>query len=136
MGGDAESRYFSVHVLLYVDYFGEPSPEDGIHVWENIYLVRANDCDEAAMIGERLGRLNEGDADGSNYRLEKKARWIFAGVREVISITNMYSQRNCAPGSGDELTYLRYNFDSMDDIFAILDGKVARVAMLPWSDDD
>ncbi len=59
--------------------------QDRFTVWENVYLIEADDFETAAIKGEEFGRRDEGDDGGSLTVDDEPAVQVFAGIRKVVS---------------------------------------------------
>ena len=55
--------WYSAHAILYFKL--ESGAQDSVTVWENVYLIEAENVDEAWEKAEARARQEEGDDDGS-----------------------------------------------------------------------
>ncbi len=101
--------WYGVHVVMAVRY--KHGKQDVFPAWENIYLINAENSEEAAHKGEVTGKKNEGDASGSFYWDDQPAEWLYMGVRKVIQVSNACSPTN-EVGDGAEITYQTLEFNT------------------------
>lgn len=110
------SQWFAAHVILYVQY--KEHRQKSYPFWENVYLIRAESTDEAFAKAEKLGRMYEGDSEGS-FRWEgKPARWVFAGVRKLTTCEDPEER----PGDGSEITYTQMRVRTREALDKLLRG--------------
>ncbi|HYO72747.1 MAG TPA: hypothetical protein VEU33_42395, partial [Archangium sp.] len=76
-------RWYAASVVAYVELMDGTQEE--YRVWENVYLFRAEDADEARALAEKHGReACAGASDGLTLD-DKPARLVFGGVRKLLS---------------------------------------------------
>src|SRR5690348_2794948 len=75
--------WFAASVVMYFRLKDEQ--QDAFSVWENVYLIDAPNAAQARAKAEALGRMEEGDEDGSLMLDGKPAEQVFGGVRKVIT---------------------------------------------------
>lgn len=113
--------WYGVHVVVRVKFKdGNQSP---IPAWENVYLIEAENPDEAEMKGAALGRLHNGDSDGTFHWDDRPASLAYAGVRKVIEVSEMQRDRSEHPGDGTEVTYQTFEFDSDEQLNLFLNDE-------------
>jgi Domain of unknown function (DUF4288) len=77
----SENIYYLAHVIFWVRY--KEGTQDDYPVWENIYLIKAKDSDEAWEKAEREGRNYSSPNEGLIVD-RRSAEWTYGGVRKVI----------------------------------------------------
>jgi hypothetical protein len=99
-------------------------------VFENIFLVRAGSWHEASAKAAKLGRQEEGDADGSLRLWGKPAECRFVGVRQVVECDER-------PRDGTEVSYNDLEFASLRDVKRFADGRAVsmRCSRVPTEED-
>ena len=112
-------RWFAAHIVMVVEI--KERKQDRFPAWENIVLVKAASEAEAYRQAEELGREDEVDDDGTFSWGKQPARWIFAGVRKVTECA-LSGDR---PESGDEISYLEFEFQTKNDVKRFVAGKPA-----------
>jgi hypothetical protein len=75
--------WYAASVVMYFQLEDEPQAE--FYLWENVYLIDAVDAAQARQKAEALGRLEEGDDDGSLRWNGKPARQVFGGIRKLLT---------------------------------------------------
>jgi len=95
-------------------------------VWENVILIKARSDLEAFKKAEKRGREEEGDCGGTFRWGGKPARWVFAGVRQLITCDNLQKR----PSDRSEVTYLELDVSSKKELKKFVDGESAVVKML------
>ena len=106
-------RWYAVHTVMRVQ-FKDAVPGD-IPVWENVILVHAESGNNAAIAARSIAKGEEGDSRGSFTWDGRPARWVFAGIRKVITCD--------APSNGVEVTWSQFRLKSEEDLEALVDGK-------------
>lgn len=97
---------YCAHAVLYFQF--KDGRQDDFPVYENVYLIEAEDADEAWTKGVARARLDEGDEAGSLHFEQRPATRVFAGLRKVISVSHMGIEDQIA--DGDELTFSQCRF--------------------------
>jgi hypothetical protein len=87
--------------------------QDKYTVWENVLLIDAPSNEEALQKAETLGREQEGDEDGSLTWAERPAKWVYSGIRKLLTVSNLSSVEN-VPADGAEISYSE--FEVSDDV--------------------
>jgi hypothetical protein len=112
--------WFAIHAILSVRIKNDQTGP--IHAYENIFLIEAQDAEDAEQKGLLVGKEQEGDAGGSFEWEGMPARLEFEGVRKVIEVRSMASGN--APISGAEVTYNLLEFQSLQTMKAFAAGEV------------
>jgi len=114
--------WYCVHVMMRV--VTANSDNDPIAIWENVYLVRADD-DRAAMArAKEIGAAHEGDAGGTLVWDGQPARLEYAGVRKMIKP----DEEELADGV--ELTYNEFIVARYADVGQLLRGERTSVEIV------
>lgn len=116
---------FCAHVICYFRLKDEPNETYLVH--ENVYFVYAVDAHSGWSEAERIGKESEDlSPDGHLELNEKKAEYIYAGVRKLIEI--LHDGRDSASGlHGLELTYSVFESDSLAEIEALVAGDMVEL---------
>ena len=120
--------WFAASVVMYFRLKDEP--QDAFHVWENVYLVDAPDGAQARAKAEALGRLEEGDDDGTLRFNDKPAEQVFGGVRKVLACAPSLTGQavdNSVVEDGMEATYSTFTVGSREDLEAFIRGESVQV---------
>lgn len=112
--------WYGVHVVMAVRF--KDGNQDSYPVWENVYLVHANDPSEAEAKAAKLGADNEGDSSGSFRWDDRPASWQYVGIRKAIEISNSRSKEN-VPEDGVEITYQTLEFSSEQHLRDYVEGQ-------------
>lgn len=120
--------WFAASVVMYFRLKDEPQAE--FYVWENVYLIDAPDAAVARAKAEALGKLEEGDDDGSLKLNGKPAEQVFGGVRKVLTCAPSLlsdSIDNARLEDGTEATYSAFTVSNRQDLEAFIRGEPVRV---------
>ena len=120
--------WFAASVVMYFRLKDEP--QDEFYLWENVYLVDADDGAQARAKAEVLGRLEEGDSSGSLTINGKPAESVFGGIRKIISCSPPLlspSVDSLSLEDGMEATYSAFTVGSREDLEAFIRGESVRV---------
>ena len=118
--------WYAAHALFYFKLIGES--QDSFLLHENVYIVNAIDLDEARAKTEIIAKANEDSGEGGHLELnEKKASYIFAGIKKIIEVETTPSPENAPLVSGQELTYSVLEVDTLDEVLALARGEMVNV---------
>jgi hypothetical protein len=95
-------------------------------LWENVILIKARSDEDAFEKAVKCGREHEGDCSGTFRWGGKPARWVFAGIRQLITCDNPHKR----PSDRSEVTYLELEVSSKRELKKLVDGEPAMVKML------
>ena len=113
--------WYSAHIILGMQK--EQNEESPITVWENIVLIEAASSDEAYSIANKIGQDEAAMDDGLTIDDMPVTR-IFAGIRKIISISNVYPRKQeDSPISGTELTYSEYEVKNKAALIQLAQGE-------------
>ncbi|WMJ70563.1 DUF4288 domain-containing protein [Stenotrophomonas sp. 24(2023)] len=116
--------WYCAHAIFYYRYDGQ----DSYPVHENVYLISAP-AEEQAMRAaaaiaaeyEQLGGDSQLEIDG------RKAEYVFAGVRKLISIESGVEDFGVDAASGVEVTYSAFDVESLADVLSLASGDPVAV---------
>ena len=108
--------WFAAHVIMYITWNDGEQPH--VPVWENLVLIEAPTSEDAERKAEAVGRLSEGDSDGTLIWDGRPARWNFAGVRKVIACDSS----DVPPTDGTEVSYSEFSLASIGDLERLVGG--------------
>ena len=106
---------YCAHIAMYVKF--KDGKQDKYPIWENVYLIVANDEESALQKAQIIGKRISGDSDGSFYWGDRSAEWVFAGVRKLISCSDDELD------DGIELTYSEFEAKDEHQIQSFSSGK-------------
>jgi hypothetical protein len=115
--------WYAAHAIVYFQF--KEGPQDGYLVWENVYLVRAEDPQQAYALAEGYARADEGDSQGSLKIDDRPARLVFGGIRKLVTVSHVGPGETLA--SGDELTYSEYQVATPEALRRLIDDEDAEV---------
>ena len=101
--------WYAAHIIMAIRTIeGGQGP---IPVYENVFLIEASDRKEAVDKARKIGK-EEALIDDKGTLNGKPAKWVFAGVRKIVSISNPYEhdpdQDRLRPIDGTEITYSKF----------------------------
>jgi len=111
--------WYAGHIVMCLEL--KDDPQDVFMVYENIVLIGAESSEEALLKAEAQGQSEADLLDDSTTLDGKPARWIYKGVRKVVSC--VCYPREQRPVSGDELTYNTYYLKSLDEVAKLARGE-------------
>jgi hypothetical protein len=120
--------WYAASVVMYFQLEDEPQAE--FYLWENVYLIDAVDAAQARQKAEALGRLEEGDDDGSLRWNGKPARQVFGGIRKLLTCSPSLLSRtanNEKLEDGMEATYSAFMVSSREDLDTFIRGEPVKV---------
>jgi hypothetical protein len=79
------------------------------------------------LVHENIYVINEGSGDGSLELNEKKASYIFAGIRKIIEAERTPLPEEAPLTNGQELTYSVLEVDTLDEVLALARGEMVDV---------
>lgn len=114
------------HAIFYFKLYDEK--QDTFLIHENVYLIDADDIDHATQSAIRIAKGSEDLSEDGHLELnEKKAAYVFAGLRKVIEVESSPGPINASGLVGLELTYSEYEVDGLDQVFALARGEMVEV---------
>jgi hypothetical protein len=127
---ERDMKWYAAHLVIYVKF--KKHRQNRYPLWENIVLIKANSEDEAMAKAKRRGHSEEGDCNGTFTWGGKPARWVFAGVRQLIVCVDPENR----PNDGTEITHLELEVASKNQLDRLLEGGPASVKFLEMSRHD
>ncbi len=110
------SQWYVAHILLTMTLVeGEL---DYLPMWENIYIIKAENSDEAFLKADKIGEEEQAASDGTTFD-GKPSFWKYRGVRRMAECLEDLDQLE----SGMELTYLQYTVGSEEALDGMLNHK-------------
>ena len=114
------------HAIFYFQLCGEK--QDTFLIHENVYLIDAEDIDAATQAAIQIAKGNEDRSEDGHLVLnEKKAAYVFAGLRKVIEVESSPGPINASGLVGLELTYSEFEVDGLEQVFALARGDMVEV---------
>jgi len=109
--------WFAAHAIMYFKL--KSGVQDCFTIWENVYLIEAENSDEA------WAKQEEGDSDGSLLVDEQPATQVFAGIRKMITVSHWEEEGQLK--HGDEITYSEFQVSDEKSIRELVDGEEVSV---------
>jgi hypothetical protein len=123
---DGSSMWYAAHAVFYFKLIGQS--QDSFLVHENIYIISAADSGAARAKAEIIGRANEDAGDDGHLELnEKKASYVFAGIRKIVEAETTPSPEDAPLATGHEVTYSVLEVDTLDEVLALARGEMVAV---------
>ena len=108
--------WYAAHIIMYVKF--KDVTQTKYPVWENLYLIEAENDNDALEKAKLLGKEDEGDSDGTFRWDDKPAEWVFGGIRKIIKCDNYHEK----PVPGTELSYSEFLVNNEDDLNRLIKG--------------
>lgn len=126
--------WFAANAVMYFKL--KSGMQDSYTIWENVYLIEADDVDDAWDKAEARARQEEGDDEGTLLVDERPATLVFAGIRLLSEVSHLEAEG--VLGSGDELTYSEFQVSDETSIRRLVEGEEVSVkyGRLLSEDDD
>jgi hypothetical protein len=99
--------------------------QDRFTIWENVYLVEAENSDQAWEQAKACAKQEEGDSDGSLLVDEQPATLVFAGIRKMITVSHWEEEGQLK--HGDEITYSEFQVSDEKSIRGLVEGEEVSV---------
>lgn len=109
--------WYAAHIVMQMVLNGR----EDILAWENVVLLQAHTVEDAYTKADTIGRIGEGDSDGTMEWDGVPARMVYRGTRRLVSISNPTDIEN-NPGDGCEVTYLQLELDNEDALKTFMSG--------------
>jgi hypothetical protein len=117
---------YCAHAIFYFKLLGQD--QDSFLVHENVYLIEAEDDEQAAKAAAEIGKNNEDASEDGHLEInEQKAAYLFAGIRKVIEVEPSPVPASAAGLIGLELSYSEFEVDTLDQVFALARGDMVEV---------
>lgn len=115
--------WFAAHAIMYFKL--KSGVQNHFTIWENVYLIEAEDDSEAWKNAEVRAKQEEGDCDGSLTVDDQPATLMFAGIRKMITVSHWEEQGQLR--HGDEITYSELQVSDEKSIRELVAGKEVSV---------
>ena len=120
--------WYAASVVMYFELKDEPQQE--FYLWENVYLIEADDAPQARSKAEALGRLEEGDDGGSLTWNGRPARHVYGGIRKLVSCAPSLTgggTDNSVIEDGMEATWSAFLVRNRQDLESFIRGEPVQV---------
>src|SRR5919199_971147 len=114
---------FCAHAIMYFKL--KSGEQDRFTVWDNVYLIEAEDINEAWEKAEARAKQEEGDDDGSLLLDGRPATAVFAGIRTMSEVA--HGEEEGQLRSGDELTYSEFEVSDEESVREFVKGEEVSV---------
>ena len=82
---EVANMWYSAHIVMYFEYI-DGGPQTDYHMYENVFLVKAESHVEANLKGQQIGMKAESEGEGQVWVGSRDAKTRFGGVRKTIEI--------------------------------------------------
>jgi hypothetical protein len=118
--------WYCAHAIFYFELKHEK--QDSYLVHENVYLIQADNEKVAMQKAMAIAEENEDLSEDNHLEVnEKPARYIFAGIRKLITVSNYDKRNRSIIESGVEVTYSEFEVDDVSGIQALKKGDFVEV---------
>lgn len=115
--------WFAAHAIMYFKL--KSGVQDRFTIWENVYLIEAENSDEAWKKAAAWAKQEEGDSGDSLMVDEQPATLVFAGIRKMITVSHWEEEGQLR--HRDEITYSEFQVSDEKSIRQLVDGKEVSV---------
>ena len=118
--------WYCAHAIFYFEFKYEE--QDSYLVHENVYLIQA--VDESSAMGKaiEIAKENEDLSEDNHLELnEKPARYLFSGIRKLITVSNYDKENEDIIESGVEATYSELEVDNLNQVKKLSEGSFVEV---------
>lgn len=124
-----KGNYMTWYAAHLIEYFKiKEGYQDTFPVWENVILLRANSSAEALKLARQIGEENHKIPDDSWRVDDKPAIHVFLGIRKVVECDiDDSNDPNTFPNSGTEITYIKMQLATEDDVQKLVRGDSVTV---------
>ena len=118
--------WYCAHAIFYFEFKYEE--QDSYLVHENVYLIQAEDEFSAMGKATEIAKENEDLSEDDHLELnEKPVRYIFSGIRKLITVSNYDKKNEDVIESGVEATYSELEVDDLDQVKKLSEGSFVEV---------
>ncbi|MEA5076299.1 MAG: DUF4288 domain-containing protein [Coriobacteriia bacterium] len=119
-------EWYAAHAIMYLEYT-DGLPQNEYTVWENVFLVEAED-EAKALDKSAILAGSDQDINGEHGTIEqgRPGRWLFAGIRKLVRCIDSPSR----PDDGSEITYSTYLVGSAGAARALAAGETLTLEYL------
>lgn len=135
----ARPIWWAVHFILVMEHIKRKKSGPRYLVYENVYLVRARTGTEAHRKGEVIARQEVIPDDSLRWN-GSPARWVYGGIRKVISCAENTRRPSDGAGGdvhalqdGDEATYSAFTVSDRASLRRLVRGDSATVVYEEWA---
>ena len=118
--------WYCAHAIFYFEFKYEE--QDSYLVHENIYLIQA--VDESSAMGKaiEIAKENEDLSEDNHLELnEKPVRYLFSGIRKLITVSNYDKENEDIIENGVEATYSELEVDNLNQVKKLSEGSFVEV---------
>ena len=118
--------WYCAHAIFYFEFKYEE--QDSYLVHENVYLIQA--VDESSAMGKaiEIAKENEDLSEDNHLELnEKPVRYLFSGIRKLITVSNYDKENEDIIESGVEATYSELEVDNLNQVKKLSKGSFVEV---------
>lgn len=118
--------WYCAHAIFYFEFKYEE--QDSYLVHENVYLIQA--VDESSAMGKaiEIAKENEDLSEDNHLELnEKPVRYLFSGIRKLITVSNYDKENEDIIESGVEATYSELEVDNLNQVRKLSEGSFVEV---------
>lgn len=120
-------EWYAAHTMI---AFRRDDGVGPISVFENIYIICAESHDIANQKANDISALEIKSNDRLNIN-SCPSSLIYGGVRKINNVINeSQGQRNNILSDGSEISYLEYEFESMNDLEVMISGEPAVIKII------
>lgn len=118
--------WYCAHGIFYFEYKYEE--QDSYLVYENVYIINADDEESALNESIRIAKENEDFNEDDHLELNgKPVRYLFSGIRKLIRVENASAADEGAINSGVEVTYSELEVENLNQVKELSDGSFVEV---------
>ena len=118
--------WYCAHAIFYFEFKYEE--QDSYLVHENVYLIQAVDESSAMEKAIEIAKENEDLSEDNHLELnEKPVRYLFSGIRKLITVSNYDKENEDIIESGVEATYSELEVDNLNQVKKLSEGSFVEV---------
>ncbi len=100
--------------------------QDSCFIHENVYLIEANNADEAMEKAVNCAKSHEDDNEGDTLTLNgEPVRYLFVGIRKLITVQT--DENGAEPTNGCEVTYSELEVDTLEEVEKLANGDFVEI---------
>ena len=118
--------WYCAHAIFYFEFKYEE--QDSYLVHENVYLLQT--VDESSAMGKaiEIAKENQDLSEDNHLELnEKSVRYLFSGIRKLITVSNYDKENEDIIESGVEATYSELEVDNLNQVKKLSEGSFVEV---------
>lgn len=124
--------WYAAHAIFYYQYKNDY--QDRYYVYENIYLIEADQIEYVYEKVNQIAKLHEGDDYGTLVYDGKPACLVFGGIRKIIQCQQEpindgvnVSGKDTKPQNGTEITYSLLLVRNKKQLKKLIEGSPAKI---------